>query len=63
MAEVGFSQIRDAERRSSLNNLPTSFVLSDEAVNELRRAGRLLLRRSEEFQDFLGALRGQAPAG
>jgi NTE family protein len=59
MAEVSFSQVRDPERRRVLNNLPTSFVLDDEAVDELREAAREVLRSSEDFQGFLGSLKAE----
>jgi len=57
MAEVSFSQVRDPERRRMLNNLPTSFVLDDEAVDKLREAAREVLRSSEEFRGFLSSLK------
>ncbi len=56
MAEVSFSHVRDPERRRALNNLPTSFVLDDQAVNELRGVAREVLRNSEDFQEFLRTL-------
>ena len=59
MAEVSFSHVRDPERRRVLNNLPTSFALDDEAVDELRAAGREVLRNSEPFQRFLRALQAE----
>ncbi len=60
MVEVGFSHVRDRVRRHYLNNLPTSFVLDDEAVDRLREAGREVLRNSEEFQRFLGTLKAES---
>jgi len=59
MAEVSFSHVRDPERRRGLNNLPTSFALDDEAVDELRGVGRGVLRNSEHFQEFLRALQAE----
>jgi NTE family protein len=59
MAEVSFSHVRDPERRRVLNNLPTSFVLDDEAVDELRGVAREGLRSSEQFQEFLRALQAE----
>jgi NTE family protein len=60
MTEVGFSHVRDPERRRVLNNLPTSFVLDDEAVDELRGTAREVLRNSENFQGFLRALQAES---
>jgi NTE family protein len=62
MVEVSFSQVHDPERRRLLNNLPTSFVLDDEAVDELRTSAREVLRDSEDFQGFLDALRAENTA-
>jgi len=55
--EVSFDVISDPERRRYLKGLPTSFVLDDEEVDELREAGRRLLRASPEFQKLLAELR------
>ncbi|TFH23435.1 MAG: patatin-like phospholipase family protein [Myxococcales bacterium] len=59
LVEVSFSQLRDAEKRRYFNNLPTSFVLDDEAVDHLRSAGGRLLRRSTEFQEVVHRLGGK----
>ena len=59
MAEVSFSQVRDPDRRRTLNNLPTSLVLDDEAVDELREAAREGLRNSQDFQGFLHTLQAE----
>ena len=59
MVEVGFAQVRDPERRRRLNNLPTSFVLDDEAVDQLRAAAGEVLRSSEDFKGFLDHLQSE----
>jgi NTE family protein len=60
MAEVSFSYVRDPGRRRMLNNLPTSFALDDEAVDEVRAVGREVLRNSEHFQRFLRVLQAES---
>jgi len=57
MAVVSFSGLRDEEESRYLNNQPTSFFLSDEAIDRLRMAGRRGLRESEAFQELLEELR------
>jgi NTE family protein len=51
--EVNFSAIEDETERDYLKKLPTSFVLSDEAVDHLIAAGRTVLRENDQFQDLL----------
>lgn len=51
--EVNFSEHPDPAERDYLKRLPTSFVLTDEAVDRLIAAGRLVLRNNEEFQRLL----------
>jgi NTE family protein len=55
--EVSFDVISDEKERSYFKGLPTSFVLADEEVDELRAVGRRLLRDSPEFQKLLAELR------
>jgi NTE family protein len=50
LIEVSFDNIRDPERRDRLKNLPTSFSLSDEQVDDLRAAARELLDQSPNFR-------------
>jgi len=52
--EVNFSEHPDPEERDYLKRLPTSFVLSNEAVDRLIAAGRLILRNNTEYQRLLG---------
>ncbi len=57
LVEVAFENVRDAEERKFLRNVPTSFKLADETVDRLIAAGRRLLRESPDFQELLEALR------
>lgn len=54
--ELDFNRIPDAERRQYFNQIPTSFSLTGEQVDDLIAAGRELLLGSPEFQRFLGDL-------
>lgn len=51
--EVNFSEVQDPQERDYLKTLPTSFVLTDEAVDHLIAAGRQVLRNNSEFQRLL----------
>ncbi|MEZ5573012.1 MAG: patatin-like phospholipase family protein [Halioglobus sp.] len=51
--EVNFSEYPDARERDYLKQLPTSFSLTDEAVDHLIDAGRLVLRNNSEYQKLL----------
>jgi NTE family protein len=53
VVNVSFAGVPDAEERDYLNELPTSFVLSDEAVDRLRIAGGTALLNSPDFQQLL----------
>jgi NTE family protein len=55
--EVSFDAILDPEKRSYFKGLPTSFVLDDDEVDQLREAGRRLLRDSAAFQGLVTELR------
>ena len=50
---VSFAGVPDASERDYLNQLPTSFVLSDEAVDRLRAAAGAALLNSPDFQRLL----------
>ena len=54
---VDLDQVADPGRRSRLKQLPTSFVLKPEQVDELRDAARTVLLGSKEFQRFLDDMR------
>jgi NTE family protein len=53
VVNVSFAELKDAAEREFLNGLPTSFVLSSEAVDRLRAAAGSLVRSSPEFRRFL----------
>lgn len=50
---VSFAGVPDPAERAYLNQLPTSFVLSDEAVDRLRAAAGAALLNSPDFQQLL----------
>jgi NTE family protein len=63
--DVSFTALKDAEERAYLNSQPTSFVLTDEAVDRLRAAAGKIIMDSPEFQRLLrdvGARIVSAPA-
>ncbi|MFM8338908.1 MAG: hypothetical protein ACKN9C_02845, partial [Fluviibacter sp.] len=47
---VSFAGVPDAQERAYLNQLPTSFVLEDEAVDRLRAGAQAALLNSPDFQ-------------
>ncbi len=51
--DVSFEAHPDPAEREYLNDLPTSFVLPDEAVDRLRAAAGLILRQSPDFERLL----------
>jgi len=51
--DVSFPALQDTAEFDYLNNLPTSFVLSDEAVDRLRAAAGKIILNSPEFQRLL----------
>jgi NTE family protein len=55
--EVNFSEIENEAERDYLKKLPTSFVLSDEAVDHLIDAGRKVLRNNTQYQRLLAETR------
>jgi hypothetical protein len=56
MVEVSFAQVPDAEARSSLAHIETSFNLSDRKVDSLISAARQILRDSPELARALSWL-------
>ena len=62
LIEVDFTKPTDPAERQYLNELPTSFRLSDEAVDRLRRAGRSTLRADPVFRGLIDALASEAEA-
>ena len=53
---VDLAAVVDAALREYLQNLPTSFALSDEAVDRVRAAAAQVLRESPAFQRFVASL-------
>ena len=51
--EVNFNEHPDPAEREYLKRLPTSFVLTDEAVDRLISAAGLILQNNSEFQQLL----------
>jgi len=51
--DVSFEALRDRTETEYLNDLPTSFVLSSEAVDRLRAAAGTIIEQSPEFQRLL----------
>jgi NTE family protein len=51
--DVSFQALKDKAERDYLNQLPTSFVLSDEAVDRLRAAAATIIFDSSDFQHLL----------
>jgi NTE family protein len=63
--DVSFAALKDSAEREYLNLQPTTFVLSDEAVDRLRAAAGKIIADSPEFQRLLkdlGAKVMAAPA-
>ncbi len=54
--DVSFPALKDKAEVEYLNQLPTSFVLSDEAVDRLRAAAGKIMLESPEFQRLLKQL-------
>ncbi len=62
---VSFAGVPDAQERAYLNQLPTSFVLEDEAVDRLRAGAQAALLNSPDFQMLIkdtGAKMVEPPA-
>jgi NTE family protein len=51
--DVSFAALKDKAEFEYLNGLPTSFVLSDEAVDRLRAAAGTIITASPDFQQLL----------
>jgi len=51
--DVSFQALKDKAERDYLNQLPTSFALSDEAVDRLRAAAATIILDSPDFQKML----------
>jgi NTE family protein len=51
--DVSFARLSDKAERDYLNQLPTSFVLPDEAVDRLRAAAGKIIMESPDFRQVL----------
>ena len=51
--QVKFDDVKDAEEKTFLNEVPTSFNLTDEQVDALIKAGRELLRENPIWKELL----------
>jgi len=60
--DVSFDAISDPKERAYFMNLPTSFFLSDEAVDRLRTLAGRLLRESPSYRRFLEGADPSHPA-
>lgn len=59
LVELDFTRPADPAERKYLNELPTSFNLSDEEIDRLRSAAREILRADPAFLEFLEGMGGQ----
>jgi NTE family protein len=59
--DVSFDNLSDSKERAYLMNLPTSFVLPPDDVDQLREAAGRLLRQSQDFQSLVRELGGAPP--
>jgi len=60
--DVSFAALPDAKERAFLNQQPTSFVLTPEAVDRLRAAAGTIIMSSPEFQRLLKDVGAQVVA-
>lgn len=59
--DVSFAALGDSREVAYLNDLPTSFALTPEAVDRLRTAGGVVVRESPEFARLLRDLQNAGP--
>ncbi|WP_431274322.1 patatin-like phospholipase family protein [Variovorax ureilyticus] len=59
--DVSFESIADPDERRYFMNLPTTFVLPDEAVDRLRELGGRLLRETPAFRELQERMTESAP--
>jgi hypothetical protein len=53
LVELSFGQVKNADERTYLDRIPTSFTLSTEDIARLRGAAHLLVEESPELRHFL----------
>jgi NTE family protein len=63
VVDVSFAALGNADERDYLNQLPTTFVLPDEAVDRLRAAAGRIMYESPEFRRLLADIAATAPTG
>ena len=56
LIEVDFDALKDKTEKEHLKDLPTTFNLESQDVDRLRKAARLILQESDEFQDLIGSV-------
>lgn len=61
MIQVSFDDLQDDQRRRYFNNLPTNFSLPPEDVDQLRSAGREILRTNSDFRALMNRLSSRCP--
>jgi NTE family protein len=61
--DVSFSALEDLAERAFLNQQPTTFVLTDEAVDRLRAAAGKIIADSPDFQRLLKDIGGKVLPG
>jgi NTE family protein len=59
---LSFEDVPEGPLRQFLNEIPTSFALDADQVDQLIATGRELLRNNAEFKRLLASLAGPAPA-
>ncbi|MFO1407781.1 MAG: patatin-like phospholipase family protein [Steroidobacteraceae bacterium] len=60
--DLSFEEVQDEPLQEFLNEIPTSFKLNGDQVDQLIATGRSLLRNDVEFQRLLSSLREQGDA-
>ncbi len=58
--ELDFNDVESPEQRERLNDIPTSFILSDEQIDTLIATGQGILNADAGFQDMLAAIGTEA---
>ena len=53
LVEIDLDRLTDLVKGKALKQLPTSFVLEADQVDDLRQAARTILQESSEFKRFL----------
>jgi NTE family protein len=59
--DVSFDDLNSPDERAYFMNLPTSFVLPEEAIDRLREVGARMLRESQDYQSLTREM-GGSPA-